>query len=146
MEDQEFLDKENQRKELPFKIFNQIIKYGAGFYVGVRDGAGIPLNPGIKYTLFATPAVLSGSFIGIVASVMSKLAKKTLQSEYKFSLEETLNENKREQNIKEVKKVDYDFPDFYSKIPKAVAINAGKTALKTGVGYVAGYLLSKLIK
>jgi hypothetical protein len=134
-----------KRKVLPIRILAEAVKFGAGFYVGLMDGQGTPVDPATRYTFLATPSVLSGAFSAASCYGIQKLVKHTLETD-KSGIEEKLNgipEDKREDVQELLYKLAYT--NLTPKMPKLVAKSTGTTALKTGIGYAVGYGLAKLL-
>lgn len=135
-----------KRKVLPVKVITEAIKFiGAGFYVGFMEGSGTPIDPITKYTLLTIPSVLSGAFSAASCYGMQELMKFTFEDD-SSNLEQTLSgvyDNKKEGVQETINKIDYTNPT--PKMSRLVAKSAGKIALKTGIGYIAGYGLAKLL-
>jgi len=134
-----------KRKVLPIRILAEAVKFGAGFYVGLMDGQGTPVDPATRYTFLATPSVLSGVFSAVSCYGLQKLMKNALEDD-SSDLEKILDgidDDKRADVQEEINKIAYT--NLTPKMPKLVAKSTGTTALKTGIGYAVGYGLAKLL-
>ncbi|MCK5149591.1 hypothetical protein KAJ87_01550 [Candidatus Pacearchaeota archaeon] len=136
------------KKGLSFIKFGaDVVKVGAGFYVGFMDGQGTPVNPSTRYTFLATPSVLSAVFSTTSNYVFQKMLKYSLKN-HPSIFEKNIREYECENNEKEeiqkaLKKIAHH--NFMPEIFKKSAKDTGITTIKTGVGYAVGYGLAKLI-
>lgn len=132
------------RRVLPFKILNEAFKFGTGLYVGLMDGQGVVVEPLTKYLLLGSPTALSGAFWGVVSYQVQRTLRQAVSDRQFFedNLERLIVEEKREEIRNIVTGVAQ--ADITKKLPQLVGGAMGRTALKTGAGYAAGYFLAKL--
>ncbi|MFH1637468.1 MAG: hypothetical protein ABIB71_03520 [Candidatus Woesearchaeota archaeon] len=132
-----------KQKRRPFlsQVVGNLAKVGLGMYVGYMDGKGIPLDPTMKYLILAAPATVTAATISIGMSFAKDSVSKALNSsDLEQKLEKELGKEEAEKEMERMQ----DFVENAS-IAKETALGAGITALKTGIGYAAGYFLAPII-
>lgn len=147
------MDKTKKKVSLPLVVTKAVanaINLGAGFYVGFMDGQRNPVDPATRYILLATPSVLSGAFCVTSCYGIQKLLKFCLENDkagFENNLEKKLTEEDINFDGKKVQEVlnKIAYTDITPMIPEMFAVSAGKTALKTGIGYTIGFGLAKLL-
>jgi len=131
-------------------IITNLIKFGTGAYVGFMDGTNNSLSPEVKYSLLATPSVLqcltdtsclyAGKKIFEYADKHPKIVEELIKKNSKDDIEEIVNRMKYKYVSGKVKNLKVE--NSYGFVLE----NSCKTALKTGVGYLIGYVTGSCLK
>jgi len=138
------------------EIFFYGISIGPGVYVGYYEAKGHRFDPTFKYAILSAPTALTASIVA-PASVFLYLMKKMMKKEgnsreaiekaviKKYPLLRGVNLEEKitafqEVSRKAVDSLERTVPNKRA-IAKTTAKSMGITALKTGAGYVAGYIL-----